>query len=133
MAYEPSQLVVSDLSLDWFVSQVFLSDSTLMRKAIDMKDKETRFIDNGHLLNQIVLFAFLAEVALNPPLSLKLETLIIPKTVDEGMLVHLLLPCLPTRFTDKLNLLFDPEKSLKVGKSIRNRSKLSFQYIEQCR
>jgi hypothetical protein len=54
-----------------------------------------------------------------------------PKTGDEGVLTSLLLPRLPTGFTDKFTLVFDPEEPLKVSKTLRNGFELLLQDIEK--
>jgi hypothetical protein len=102
-----------------------------VRKAIDMQNEELRLINNGSLLDQIVLFALSAKIALNPPLGFKLEAFIMPEAIDVGVLTPFLLPGLSTGLADKLSIVFYLEELLEVSKAIWHGSEFLFQGIEK--
>ena len=77
-----------------------------MRETIDVQNEEFRLIDYGSLLDQIVLFALSAEIALDLSFGLKFETFVMPEAINIGVLTSLLFPRLSTGLTNKFSLIF---------------------------
>lgn len=115
MANESNKVIVANGALYWLISKVFLGDSFLYGKSIDMKGEQFWLINNGSLLKYTFLLAFPADKALNPASSFEIEDLVMAEAINISVLISFLVPSLSAQLANEFAAILDLEKFLKHG------------------